>query len=254
VQLASLRAQTAIVPQEPILFEGTIFDNIAYGREDATKEDVLRAAEAALVGDFVRGLPEGLETNVGERGATLSGGERQRISIARALVRDAPILILDEPTSALDPESERLLMEAVRNLVAGRTTFVIAHRMTTIEGAHHVLVIDRGRIIEQGRHEELMRVPDGLYRSFLERQVRPPAQPDGAGRVRPAPARPVAAGDANGSARKAEPDMTAPLTGVDGQEQVSPELVLISPPDLAAKARQRLPKLLGRSSPKSRDR
>ena len=172
LQLASVRAQIAIVPQEPMLFEGTIFDNIAYGREGATEEEVLRAAEAALVADFVRRLPDGWETTVSERGATLSGGERQRISIARALVRDAPILILDEPTSALDPQSEQLLLEALRNLIIGRTTFVIAHRMTTVEGADRVLVVEGGRIVEQGTHEELMLIPGGLYRSFLERQVR----------------------------------------------------------------------------------
>jgi len=203
LELASLRAQIAIVPQEPLLFEGTIFDNVAYGREDATEEDVLRSGEAALVADFVRRLPDGWETTVGERGATLSGGERQRISIARALVRDAPILILDEPTSALDPESEQLVMQALRNLVAGRTTFVIAHRMTTVEGANHVLVIDDGRIVEQGSHHELMLVSEGLYRSFLERQLRPVTEMD--------------------------------------TESLTPELVLISPPEFAASARQRLP-------------
>ena len=203
LELASLRAQIAIVPQEPLLFEGTIFDNVAYGREDATEEDVLRSGEAALVADFVRRLPDGWETTVGERGATLSGGERQRISIARALVRDAPILILDEPTSALDPESEQLVMQALRNLVAGRTTFVIAHRMTTVEGANHVLVIDDGRIVEQGSHHELMLVSEDLYRSFLERQLRPVTEMD--------------------------------------TESLTPELVLISPPEFAASARQRLP-------------
>jgi subfamily B ATP-binding cassette protein MsbA len=172
LRLASLRSQIAIVPQEPLLFEGTIFDNIAYGRSGATEADVLRAAEAALVHDFVRRLPDGYETPVAERGATLSVGERQRISIARALVRDAPILILDEPTSALDPGSEQLLIEAVENLVAGRTTFVIAHRMSTVIGADQVVVLDRGRIVERGAHEELMELPGGLYRSYLEIQVR----------------------------------------------------------------------------------
>jgi subfamily B ATP-binding cassette protein MsbA len=172
LQLTSLRAQIAIVPQEPLLFDGTIFENIAYGRTGASEADVLRAAEAALVADFVRRLPGGYDTQVGERGATLSVGERQRISIARALVRDAPILILDEPTSALDPRSERLLIEALENLVTGRTTFVIAHRMSTVVGADQVVVLDGGRIVEHGSHEELVGIPGGLYRSFLDVQVR----------------------------------------------------------------------------------
>ena len=184
LRLESLREQIAIVPQEPILFEGTIFDNIAYGRRDATGAEVLRAAEAALVDDFVRRLPDRYETLVGERGATLSGGERQRISIARALVRDAPVLILDEPTSGLDPASERLLLEALENLIAGRTTLVIAHRMSTVASADLVVALDRGRIVEQGTHEELSGRPGGLYRSFLELQL----QPSRAGRLRVADA------------------------------------------------------------------
>jgi ATP-binding cassette, subfamily B, bacterial len=174
MQLRTLRTQIAIVPQQPILFEGTIFENIAYGSRDAGEAEVLRAADAALVDEFARRLPDEYDSRLSERGATLSGGERQRISIARALVRDAPILILDEPTSGLDPESEHLLMEALRNLVAGRTTFVIAHRMSTVAGADHVLVLDGGRIVERGTHDELMRIPDGTYRSYLELQlVRP---------------------------------------------------------------------------------
>jgi ATP-binding cassette, subfamily B, bacterial len=172
LRLASLRKQIAIVPQEPLLFEGTIFDNIAYGRRGATEAEVLRAADAALVDRFVRRLPEGYDTPIGERGATLSVGERQRISIARALVRDAAILILDEPTSALDPASEQLLIEALENLIAGRTTFVIAHRMSTVIGADQVVVLDQGRIVERGTHEELVAISGGLYRSFLEVQVR----------------------------------------------------------------------------------
>jgi ATP-binding cassette subfamily B protein len=174
IQLRSLRSQIAMVLQQPILFEGTIRENIAYGRPGATDADVLAASRAALVDDFVERLPDGYDTVIGERGGTLSGGERQRVSIARALVRDAPILILDEPTSGLDPASEHLLIAALSNLIAGRTTFVIAHRMSTIVSADRVLVIDRGRIVEQGSHADLMEVPGGLYRLFLDLQVQSP--------------------------------------------------------------------------------
>jgi subfamily B ATP-binding cassette protein MsbA len=167
LQLASLRSQVAIVPQEPLLFEGTIIENIAYGRIEADEHEVLRAARTALVDDFVRALPDQYETVLGERGASLSGGERQRIAIARALLRDAPILILDEPTSALDPVSERILMDALRSLFVGRTALVIAHRMSTVAGADQVLVVDRGRIVERGTHDELRQLDDGLYRSYL---------------------------------------------------------------------------------------
>jgi ATP-binding cassette, subfamily B, bacterial len=173
IQLRSLRSQIAMVLQEPILFEGTIYENIAYGRPGATRDEVMAAARMALVDDVVRRLPDGYDTVLGERGGTLSGGERQRVSIARALVRDAPILILDEPTSALDPASEHALMQAIRNLMRGRTTFVIAHRMSTITSADRVIVLDRGRIVEQGTHDELMAVAGGLYRAFLELQLHP---------------------------------------------------------------------------------
>jgi ATP-binding cassette, subfamily B, bacterial len=175
-ELRSLRAQISLVLQEPLLFEGTIFDNIAYGNPDADEQEILRAARVALVDDFVRELPKSYETRIGERGATLSGGERQRISIARALVRNAPILILDEPTSALDPASEQLVMRAIRKLVEGRTSFVIAHRMSTILGADQILVLDHGRVVEQGTHNELLQMSDGMYRSFLEQQVGPTAR------------------------------------------------------------------------------
>jgi ABC-type multidrug transport system fused ATPase/permease subunit len=183
MQLRSLRAQISIVLQEPILFEGTIRENIAYGRPGAGDDEVLAAARAALVDRFVDHLPDGYDTVIGERGGTLSGGERQRVSIARALVRDAPILILDEPTSGLDPTSEHILIEALSNLIAGRTTFVIAHRMSTIVSADRVIVLDRGRIVEQGTHAELMELTGGLYRSFLELQLH--AKPgDGRGALR----------------------------------------------------------------------
>ena len=171
IRLRSLRSQIAIVPQEPLLFDGSIFDNIAYGRAEAREQDVLEAARLALVDDFVRALPDGYDTMLGERGASLSGGERQRMSIARAIVRDAPVLVLDEPTSNLDPVSERLLVDALARLLEGRTAFVIAHRMSTVARADQVLVFDGGRIVERGKHDELMQIPGGVYRSFLDLQL-----------------------------------------------------------------------------------
>ena len=176
-RLASLRANIAIVHQEPMLFEGTILENIAYGRPEATKAELLQAAKCALVDEFVNRLPDGYNTFVGERGATLSGGERQRVSIARALVRQAPILILDEPTSSLDPASEQLLMQALKNLIDGRTTFVIAHRMSTIAKADQIIVLDHGHVIEQGTQHQLLQRPNSLYRTYLELQLGHPVQP-----------------------------------------------------------------------------
>ncbi|HEX9069095.1 MAG TPA: ABC transporter ATP-binding protein, partial [Ktedonobacterales bacterium] len=158
----SLRDQISLVLQEPVLFSGSIRDNIAYGRPGASDVDVLRAARAANVHEFVSRLPNGYATLVGERGGTLSGGQRQRISIARAIVRDAPILLLDEPTSGLDAESEALVMEALRRLMKGRTTFVVAHRLSTIERADLILVLDKGAIRESGTHHQLLQA-GGLY-------------------------------------------------------------------------------------------
>ncbi len=160
--LRSLRDQVSLVLQEPLLFNATIRDNIAYGRIGASDIDVLRAAKAANVDEFVRRLPNNYGTVLGERGGTLSGGQRQRISIARAIVRDAPILLLDEPTSGLDAESEVMVMDALRRLMEGRTTFVIAHRLSTIEKADLILVLKHGEIAESGSHRELLRAR-GLY-------------------------------------------------------------------------------------------
>ncbi len=160
--LRSLRDQISLVLQEPVLFNATIRDNIVYGRAGASDVAVLRAARAANVEEFVRRLPDGYGTVLGERGGTLSGGQRQRIAIARAIVRDAPILLLDEPTSGLDTESEALVMDALRHLMEGRTTFVIAHRLSTIERADLILVLKQGQIHEGGTHRELLRA-GGIY-------------------------------------------------------------------------------------------
>jgi subfamily B ATP-binding cassette protein MsbA len=160
--LESLRKQIAIVTQDVILFDATIAENIAYGEPSAAQEAVVQAARAALVDDFVRSLPEGYDTRIGERGLRLSGGERQRISIARALLKNAPILILDEATSSLDAESEALVQRALQNLMEGRTTIVVAHRLSTVRRADRIIVLGDGRIRESGTHEELV-LRRGLY-------------------------------------------------------------------------------------------
>ncbi len=169
IELASYRAHTAMVVQQPFLFNTTILANIRYGRPEATMEDVVAAAKAAQIHDFVESLPQGYETVVGERGSNLSGGQMQRITIARAIVRDPAVLFLDEATSALDSESEEAVQRALGNLRKGRTSFVIAHRLSTIRDADQILVFDGGKIVERGRHDELIE-KGGVYRRLIELQ------------------------------------------------------------------------------------
>jgi ABC-type multidrug transport system fused ATPase/permease subunit len=166
--LRSLRERIAVVPQEPVLFSGSIADNIRYGRLDASDEEIVAAAWAAHVHEFVQRLPHGYDTQVAEAGATLSGGERQRLGIARAILKNAPILILDEPTSSLDAISEQIVFDALRRLRHERTTIVIAHRLSTIRDATRILVLDEGRLVAQGTHDELLASHE-LYRRMCAR-------------------------------------------------------------------------------------
>jgi ATP-binding cassette subfamily B protein len=171
VTQTSLRQQIAIVQQEPILFHRSLSENIAYARPDATQSEIEKAARLASAHDFITALPKGYGTLVGERGVKLSGGERQRIAIARAFLADAPILILDEATSSLDSESEVLIQQAMERLMLGRTTLVIAHRLSTVRALDRLLVFDHGRIAEEGTHDALIRLDGGIYRGLFERQA-----------------------------------------------------------------------------------
>jgi ATP-binding cassette subfamily B protein len=167
----SLRKAIALVPQEPILFHRSIANNIAYGKPEANMEDIIIAAKKAYAHDFIQTLPQGYDTPVGERGIKLSGGERQRVAIARAILTDAPILILDEATSALDSLSEHYIQKAIESLMEGRTTITIAHRLATIKAADRILVFENGRIIEEGRHSDLIHRPDSYYKRLYEMQA-----------------------------------------------------------------------------------
>lgn len=170
IPLSQLRKQMALVPQDVLLFGGSIYENIAYGKPGATMEEVQQAAQKANAHDFIKSFPESYDTLVGERGLKLSGGQRQRIAIARAILKNPTILILDEATSSLDSESEALVQDALNNLMQNRTSFVIAHRLSTIKNADQILVLDQGCIKESGRHESLMHLEDGLYRSLSKLQ------------------------------------------------------------------------------------
>jgi subfamily B ATP-binding cassette protein MsbA len=170
-RLSSLRALMGIVTQETILFNDSIRNNIAYGMDRCPHEDIVRAARAANAHEFITGLSDGYDTNIGDRGVQLSGGQRQRIAIARALLKNPQILILDEATSSLDVESEALVQEAIDRLVRGRTTLVIAHRLSTIKNADKIIVLDDGTVHQVGTHEELIST-DGIYRKLYELQVR----------------------------------------------------------------------------------
>lgn len=173
IALESLRAHIAIVPQEVILFGGTVMENILYGNINATEEEVIEAAKKANAYDFIMSFPDQMETLVGDRGIQLSGGQKQRIAIARAVLKNPKILILDEATSALDSESERLVQDALDKLMVGRTSFVIAHRLSTIQNADTILVLDKGKIVEQGTHEALIKNVEGTYYKLNNLQLKP---------------------------------------------------------------------------------
>lgn len=170
-RIEDLRHMMGIVSQQSILFNDTFYNNIAFGVDNATEEDVIAAAKVANAHDFIMETPMGYFTNVGEGGSKLSGGQQQRISIARAVLSNPPILILDEATSALDTESERLVQDAIVNLMKNRTSIVIAHRLSTIKNADEIVVLEQGRIVEKGSHRDLIG-KDGIYRKLHELQIR----------------------------------------------------------------------------------
>jgi subfamily B ATP-binding cassette protein MsbA len=174
LSIRDLRSQIAYVLQETVLFRGSVADNIAYGKGTATRDEIVAAAKLANADEFISKMPQGYDTMVGDRGDTLSGGQRQRIGIARAIIRDNPVLILDEPTAALDSESEKLVMEALTRLMKGRTVITIAHRLSTIRDADKIIVLTQGALAEQGSHDELMAlngVYAALYRTQFDEQV-----------------------------------------------------------------------------------
>jgi subfamily B ATP-binding cassette protein MsbA len=171
VTLASLREQVGIVSQDVVLFDDTVKYNISYGSFGAHNEDIVRAAKHANAHDFISKLPNGYDTLVVERGMKLSGGEKQRVSIARAMLKNPPILVLDEATSALDSESEKLVQSAIDNLMKDRTVILIAHRLATVRNADKIIVMDKGLVAENGTHEELIKLQDGIYKKLIEMQA-----------------------------------------------------------------------------------
>ncbi len=172
VELKALRDKIGIVTQETILFNDTVRNNIAYGLEDCSLERIVDAARAANAHGFVSAMPDGYDSLIGERGVKISGGERQRLALARAILKNPPILILDEATSALDTESEILVQEAIERLMAGRTSIVIAHRLSTVQHADRIVVIEGGKIVETGKHNELLKKRGGLYKKLFDLQFR----------------------------------------------------------------------------------
>jgi ATP-binding cassette subfamily B protein len=214
LKLSSLREQISVVLQEPLLFSGSIEENIRYGKLDATKDQVIDAARAANAHDFIGGLPQGYDTELGERGAQLSGGERQRICVARAFLKDAPVLILDEPTSSIDSRTEGVILDALDDLMEGRTSFMIAHRLSTVRHADQILVLEAGRIVERGTHEDLVE-RDGVYRQLHRAQTRERVRrrdfdPDAS--LEQAAARPAAAAEA-AAPRRDDPAIAEPQPG-----------------------------------------
>ena len=170
IKVDSLRQNVAVVFQDNFLFEGTIRENIAIGNLNASEEEIWQAVRESYLEEFVNSLDKGLDTQIGERGMLLSGGQKQRIGIARAFLKNAPILVLDEATSALDNQSEHIVQQAIENLMKDRTVFVIAHRLTTIQNADRIAVINHGNLTELGSHEELMNIPDGEYKKLYQMQ------------------------------------------------------------------------------------
>jgi ATP-binding cassette subfamily B protein len=176
VTIQALRSQIGIVLQETTLFVGTIHENIAFGRQEATRDEVIEAARSAQAHEFISAMPNGYDTVVGERGVTLSGGQKQRVALARALLTDPRILILDDATASVDTETERLIQHALDRLMEGRTTFVIAHRLSTVRRADLILVLEKGRIVARGKHQELL-MTSPVYSEIYARQLRPENAP-----------------------------------------------------------------------------